>query len=346
MTYRLLMFVGALAAGYLFWLADMPIPWLLGGIFSALLLKTYRPLLASWPRIFRSAGLVVVGYGIGRNFTPNTWDAMLVQAGGMIGATVIAVIVALGIAIWTAKWEKVDLQSCIMGIMPGGFTQMAVMADEDERADKNIVIVMQSLRLISIIVAVPFLVVHGLGAEMLDNQASLNVTDAYSFWPILPFAALFGYFCDRMNFSTPYLIGPIIIAAACNFHFGLLNSVPMWLMVIAQICIGINMGVGLEPEKLKQMKRLMPYIFAGIVAMLIVSIGVAYVLADYYEFSLITAFLAMAPGGLGEMCLVGMSLGENVAIILTYQMFRFLFLNIAVPVGINGYFGKPHRAEN
>jgi len=41
------------------------------------------------------------------------------------------------------------------------------------------------------------------------------------------------------------------------------------------------------------------------------------------------------------MCLVGMSLEENVAIILTYQMFRFLFLNLAVPFGIYKYFGKP-----
>ena len=53
----------------------------------------------------------------------------------------------------------------------------------------------------------------------------------------------------------------------------------------------------------------------------------------------------MAPGGLGEMCLVGMSLEENVAIILTYQMFRFLFLNLAVPTCIGKYFGKPDLSE-
>lgn len=74
--------------------------------------------------------------------------------------------------------------------------------------------------------------------------------------------------------------------------------------------------------------------------MLAASITVAYILTDYYGYSLVTAFLAMSPGGLGEMCLVGLSLGENVSVILIYQLFRFLFLNIAVPIGLNSYFGK------
>ena len=74
--------------------------------------------------------------------------------------------------------------------------------------------------------------------------------------------------------------------------------------------------------------------------MLLVSLGVALILSEHYGYSLVTAFLAMAPGGLGEMCLVGLSLNESVSVILIYQLSRFLFLNIAVPLGLNIYFGK------
>ena len=111
-------------------------------------------------------------------------------------------------------------------------------------------------------------------------------------------------------------------------------------MMAAQISIGLNMGMGLDPRELRELKRILPYTFAGIIVMLLVSLGVALILSEHYGYSLVTAFLAMAPGGLGEMCLVGLSLNESVSVILIYQLSRFLFLNIAVPLGLNIYFGK------
>ena len=69
-----------------------------------------------------------------------------------------------------------------------------------------------------------------------------------------------------------------------------------------------------------------------------IPVAVAYYLSGIYGFSLITAFLAMAPGGIAEMCLAGMSMGENVSIILTYQLVRMLILNITVPMGLTWYF--------
>jgi len=41
------------------------------------------------------------------------------------------------------------------------------------------------------------------------------------------------------------------------------------------------------------------------------------------------------------MCLTGMSVGANVAIILTYQLFRMLFIALVIPVILKKYFGKP-----
>ncbi len=340
MIFQVMLFVLAALVGWTFDLAGMPIPWLLGGLAVALIAKTQFAEKASWPRVYRSAGLVVIGYSIGRYLTVSALHDIPGQLAGMVGATVSAVVVALVIAWWTAKKENLDLQSCVMGIMPGGFTQMAIMCDEDDRADKNIVILMQSLRLMSVIVAVPFLVMHFLGAKLEETAASLAVSDGISYWYILPVAAISGIIADKIKISTPYLMAPIIIAMAASLQFGTLNTIDPLLMMAAQISIGLNMGMGLDPKELRKLKRILPYTFAGIVVMLVVSIVVAFILSVHYGYSLVTAFLAMAPGGLGEMCLVGLSLHENVSVILIYQLFRFLFLNIAVPLGLNLYFGK------
>ncbi|MGE4589531.1 MAG: AbrB family transcriptional regulator [Acidaminococcaceae bacterium] len=340
MIFQVVIFGLSAIVGSLFNLAGMPIPWLLGGLAVGLAAKTKFAENAVWPRVYRSAGLIVIGYSIGRYLTISALHEMPGQIAGMVGATISAVLVALLIAFWTAKKENIDLQSCIMGIMPGGFTQMAIMCDEDDRADKNIVILMQSLRLMSVIIAVPFLVMHFLDARIVSTAASLAVNDGLSYWYILPIAAIGGIVADRLKISTPYLLAPIIIAMVFSLQLGNLNTIDPLLMMAAQISIGLNMGMGLDPKELCELKRILPYTFAGIIVMLMVSIGVALLLSAHYGYSLVTAFLAMAPGGLGEMCLVGLSLNESVSVILIYQLFRFLFLNIAVPIGLNLYFGK------
>ena len=340
MIYQLALFVFAAAVGWLFALANMPIPWLLGGLTVALFAKTSFAENVDWPRAYRSAGLVIIGYSIGRYLTIDALREMPGQLMGMVGATISAVLVALVIAFWTAKKERLDLKSCLMGIMPGGFTQMAVMSEEDEGTDTNIVILMQSLRLMSVIVAVPFLVMHFLDARIVGTTASLAVNDGVPYWYILPLATIAGIIADKLRISTPYLLAPIIVAMAASLQFGTLNTIDPVLMMAAQISIGLNMGMGLDPRELRELKRILPYTFVGIIAMLMVSIGVAFVLSAHYGYSLVTAFLAMAPGGLGEMCLVGLSLNESVSVILIYQLSRFLFLNIAVPLGLNFYFGK------
>ena len=83
-------------------------------------------------------------------------------------------------------------------------------------------------------------------------------------------------------------------------------------MTVAQISIGLYMGMLLDPARIKETARLMPFIITGILIIIAVSVAMAYYLSGIYGFSLITAFLAMAPGGIAEMCLAGMSMGENV----------------------------------
>ena len=74
--------------------------------------------------------------------------------------------------------------------------------------------------------------------------------------------------------------------------------------------------------------------------LIVVSIVMANILSARYGFSLITAFLAMAPGGIAEMSLAGMSMRENVSVILTYQLVRILAINIGVPPLLRWMFPK------
>jgi len=69
----------------------------------------------------------------------------------------------------------------------------------------------------------------------------------------------------------------------------------------------------------------------------------AELLSRYYGIPLVTAFLAMAPGGVAEMCLAGMSMGADVSLILTYQIVRMLLMNLTVPFFLNQYFDETYK---
>ena len=96
---------------------------------------------------------------------------------GWLEATLVAVAVAVLIAWWTARHTSANLISCVMGIMPGGLTQMMLMSEDDPRADANVVVVMQTLRLVGVYCSSTLLVIHGLGAQVMQNSAVVQTTD-------------------------------------------------------------------------------------------------------------------------------------------------------------------------
>ena len=334
---RLMMFGLAVLIGFLFQYMAIPIPFLLGGIVSSMFWKVIGAQVY-WPRQWRELGLCVAGYGIGRNFTAETMRELSMQSLGVLEATGAAVGASVIIAWWTSRHSYANLQSCVMGCMPGGLTQMMLMSETDKRVDFSVVMVMQTLRLMSAIIIVPFLVVHGLGAEIKDAALPAAQTGDYTWLWMVPIAAIGAVVLQKLHIPTPRLLGPTLAASACSYFFGTFQPVPDPLMTVAQISIGLYMGMLLDPARIKETARLMPFIITGILIIIAVSVAMAYYLSGIYGFSLITAFLAMAPGGIAEMCLAGMSMGENVSIILTYQLVRMLILNITVPMGLTWYF--------
>lgn len=334
---QLMMFGLAMLIGLAFRYMAVPIPFLLGGIVSAMFWKVIGAQVY-WPRQWRELGLCVAGYGIGRNFTAETMHELSMQTAGVLEATFASVGASIVIAWWTSRHSYANLQSCVMGCMPGGLTQMMLMSETDKRVDFSVVMVMQTLRLMGAIIIVPFLVVHGLGAEIKDIALPAAVITGHSWLWMVPIAAIGAVVLTLLHIPTPRLLGPILAASACSYFFGAFQPVPDPVMTVAQISIGLYMGMLLDPVRIKETTRLLPFVFCGIFLIIAVSVAMAYYLAGLYGFSLITAFLAMAPGGIAEMCLAGMSMGENVSIILTYQLVRLLILNVTVPIGLNWYF--------
>ena len=246
---------------------------------------------------------MAAGYGIGRSFTHDTLVQMSQHVAGVFGASFVAIGISLLVAWFTYKHTFANLLSCIMGMLPGGLNQMMLMADEDPRADANVVVMQQTIRLFGVVISVPFLVIHLLGASVVPQGLLAPVGD---------------------NMGLTWLVN--------------LQKPPPILMNLAQLNIGLYMGCMLDKERLLRTRVLLPYAIIGTLLIIGGSIVVAEILVRYYGIPIVTAFLAMAPGGMTEMCLAGMSMGADVSIILTYQIVRLLMMNLTVPFILRRYF--------
>lgn len=345
MLNRFLLFMTAICLGTLLLRLHVPIPFLLGGLITALACKTAgRHICLTWPKKWREYALMVAGYSIGAKFTADTWYNFLAEFSGVIEATLVIMAVSLVLAFITAKIFKENLKSCIIGMLPGGMTLSMLLCEEDREVNPNAVMVMQVVRLLGVVISVPFLVVWVLHARVLGNSLILNNTAGVSWLICIPLAVLGSFIATKIHIPTPKLLGSIIATAFFSMFVGDVQSVPFFIMASAQVSIGLFMGMQLDTDKIIKTRKMLPFIIFSTAILITVSVFMANILSARYGFSLITAFLAMAPGGIAEMSLAGISMNENVSVILTYQLVRVLAINLFIPP-LLGFWFKNKNAK-
>lgn len=335
---KLILFLAAGALGFLFHVLQLPMSYMLGGIVAAFVAKTFIDKETHWPAEWRNMMMSVAGYEIGRSCSYETLIELSQQVFGVVSATGSIIIVSIIAAVWVFKNSVTNLLSCVMGCSPGGLSLMTLIAEEDPRADMNVVVVAQTLRLFCVVVSVPFLAM-----QMLDpstEAVAIEEVDALHWLALIPLCFVGRFIGKKLHLPTKQLLGPILITALFSTLIYPLQEAPSAIMAIVQLNIGLYIGVRLDKQRLIQLRTMIPHLMLGNAALIATSVGMAMFLSQVYGFSLITAFLAMAPGGITEMCIAGLAMGANVPIILAYQLFRLLFINFVSPFAMNWYFKK------
>lgn len=339
LTRQVLLFAAATLAGALLNALGIPIPFMLGGVVMAFVAKSFVDHEAKWPLSWRNHMLGIAGYGIGCNCTAETLVRFSEQFAGMVFATVLTIGVSVLAALWTSRHSRANLISCVLGCMPGGMTQMMLMVEEDERADANVVTVAQTLRLVLVVVSVPFLVLHIFEPATADAGAAVG-GHTLTWLVLVPIAVIGQFVARRIHMPTGDLLGPVLLTAAVAVAVDplTLEKVPSPVMAVAQLNIGLYIGTMLDRDKLLQTRAMLPHLVIGSYAMIAAGMLTSLLLTRLYGFPLLTAFLALAPGGIAEMCLAGLGMGADVDLILTYQLVRLLMLTMTVPYVIKWYF--------
>jgi len=312
----------AVGAGFA-WLR-MPLPWMIGPL-ATMAICNFAGVGLRAPPASRQIGQIVVGTALGLYFTPpvarevaSYWPLLLI--GGVLA-------ILLGVlGGWVlVRFTGTDGTTAFFASVPGGATEMTILGERyGARADR--VALAQSLRILSVVIVVPFALTYS-GAHGTDvyQPAAVPLDLAKLALLLAAGAAVAGGFAF-FRVPNAFMFGPLAVATALTIGEWQLSSLPTQLSSVAQILLGCSLGARFEGHSLQSAPRYVLGVFASVVAVIVVAALAALLLALASGLPVSTLVLAMAPGGIAEMCITAKVLQLGVPLVTAAQVVRVLVL--------------------
>ena len=335
-----------LAGGALFTYFNTPIPWMLGPLTAVMLIQSLTPFQVIWPLKLKNIGLIVLGMSFGLYFTVETMTSIGPYLLPYLLFTVLIILLSVVQSLSVTKWIDVDRVSSVFGSIPGGLTEM-VIASESLNGNTAHVMVFQTIRLLLVLFAVPFVIMQIFDGS--QNGAAITVAEnnipfiSWSIlWFLLPFLAGWRYY---YLLPAGWIVLPMLVTAGLNMSPAALPSIPDGLFLAAQAAVGLSLGKQIFLQDIKNAGRY-GLIYGGLAVILIViSLLLGWLLAVWTGMDTATALLSTAPGGLVEMVLTATMVGADPAIVTSMQLLRILLIIIFVPAGLGWYFRRTASTE-
>ncbi len=328
------------AGGLLAHALQLPLGYLLGslvvvGVTAAMGWRPMgRPI--TLPARLRFSFVPVIGVAIGGAFTPAVagqalgwWPSLL--------ALCLFVPVAHALGFWIYRRGGLSAKDAFFGAVPGGLIE-SVQLGEEAGADVRLLTVLQFLRLIGTILAVPMifwgLTGHAVGSAsgvaMVGAGAALSVVDV----AVLVACGLVGVAAGRASRLPGWIITGPLAASAVAHVLGWIEGVPPgWLIGATQVVLGTGLGARFAGVERAMLRRAAGLAVVNGAAALGLAFGFAQGVHALAGEPVAAAFLAFAPGGLAEMSLVALSLQMSVIYVTAHHVVRIVLAVSLAKVG-------------
>jgi membrane AbrB-like protein len=314
------------AGGFVARSAHLPLPWLLGALFTitALSLLGAPVRLIPWGR---PVGTVVVGASTGLQFTATVVEKLVTLLPLIIVAAFISTLVgAIGGLIYM-RLTGVDRTTAFFATVPGGVVETTNIAPQ-YGGHLEPIMVAQTTRVALIVVFAPFLVISFAGTGVRNPFLATPVLPWLPVLALLVVSAVAATLLSRTRSPNAWLMAPLFLAAGAS-HLGLLEGrMPDLLLIAAQVVIGSALGAQFRPEFLT---RLFGLLWASCLVVLFAAGSMALFgasIAGLMGYPVPTMVLATAPAGIAEMVLTGKVLGLDSTMIVGFQLMRIIIVLI------------------
>jgi uncharacterized protein len=319
--------VGSLG-GVLFDALSLPLAWMLGPLLANLLLSIGGGEVAVPDRL-REYFLGVLGLLLGGQVTPQLANRML-DWPMSAGLLLVGIGVSTVVGAWWYRRCGFDSISAWFSSAPGAMTAMIMMGDK-AGGDARRIAVAQSLRALMIVMALPPFFVQYASAPM----GVVNSVDGVEgLWLLLVLPA-FIQVGRWLRLPNPALLASMLIAAGLGASDLARLHLPHWGVDVMLWVLGSAIGARFAGVKLAELTR---YFFQALVATaltLSVLASFAYLIHRLLGIPLHIAILALAPGGIGEMAILAVTLNIDPVFVTFHHLLRLISLMLIAPLWLH-----------
>lgn len=332
--------LGALG-GYVAQSLHLPLAWMLGSLIAVAIvailgvnIKGVQPRL---PPKLRICFVPIIGVSIGGNFTAEVlrqavhwWPSVLALA------VFIPLVHWLGYRIY--RFGGLAKPEAFFGSIPGGLIE-SVQLGEAAGADVRMLTVLQFLRLILTIIAVPtiftLLTGHAVGSaaglQGVSTAIALDLKDVV----VLLICGVLGAVGGRaIGLPAWQMVGPLIASGVAHVLGWVEGVPPAWLLASAQVVLGAGLGARFFGVDHVFLRKGLGLAAINAVVCLGAAFAFAYLLAPIVGQPASGVFLAYAPGGVAEMGLIALSLNVSPIFVTVHHVLRIGMAVVAAQFGV------------
>ncbi len=332
MDRRLGMTLALAAAGAgVFWLLNLPLPFLFGPLLACLVAALFGvPLKGAG--VIGTGARTILGIAVGTSVTPEV-VGMLPQMAASV-ALVPFYILAIGL-IGVPFFRKVcgfDWATSWYCAMPGGLQDMVIFGQQ-AGGDVRALSLIHATRVLIIVTVAPLILTQGFGAALTNPIGAPATSLPWHEMALMVAAAWIGWKGgERIGLFGASILGPLIVSAILSVSGVIHHRPPAEAIVAAQYFIGIGIGVGYVGVTLAEIRR---DVLAGVVFVLILAAlaaGFTEIVVFFQLAPPVEGFLAFAPGGQAEMAVLAIIVGADLGYVIVHHLLRVTLVILGAPI--------------
>ena len=317
------------AVGYA---VGMPLPWMLGPMIGVTLAAILAAPIAGPDRL-RGWVIPAVGVMLGSGVDGETLGQLATWVPTLLLLPVFLCVAAgVSFAVYR-KLGRYDSITAFYAAMPGGLNEMLLLGEAAGGDGKRIALAHAArVLLVIFFVAVYFGLVLGVRSGATD--ANWTALDALSLWDyaVLIACAVLGVPLARfVRLPAAPVFGPMVLSAVAHIAGWVTVAPPSVVIIAAQVVIGTVIGSRFLGAAPREILRDLGLAVPASLAMLLVAVGAAELIVLGGDMPLSQAFLAYSPGGLTEMSLLTLAMGQDVAFVSVMHIIRITLVIAVAP---------------
>lgn len=321
------------ASGLVAAAAGLPLPWMLGPMIGTTIAALAGAPLTS-PMRLRTIFLPILGVMLGSGIDASTLSAIGQWTTTLLLLLPFGIVTSLACYLFYRCIGRYDPVTAFFSSMLGGINE-SILQGGSAGGDEKRIAMAHATRLLAVVLLGVLFFGFVLGVttgETPDRQVQhLTLQD----WLILGGCALIGAPLGKLiRLPAALIIGPMLLSAPAHVSGLVLVAPPDVLVIAAQVVLGTVIGSRFIGSRIRHVGTDMLLGLGASLIMLAITVLFAFIVQSVTGTRMAHAFLAYSPGGLTEMSLLALAMGQEVAYVSVMHLARMSAVVLLSPLAL------------